>query len=91
MVKDGDLQRYLMFYEAVAADGTRSIGLAASQDGISGWQRLDRRVCSDVLSFYFCHGQMASLGQRLQRAACVAGSCESHSEYVWSCASACFD
>ena len=42
VVKDGELQRYLMFYEAAAADGTRSIGLAASQDGISGWERLDR-------------------------------------------------
>lgn len=28
-----------MFYEAVAADGSRSIGLATSQDGRSGWTR----------------------------------------------------
>lgn len=70
MVKDGDLQRYLMFYEAVAADGTRSIGLAASQDGISGWQRLDRRVCSGVLSFSFRHGP-----GRLTSAAAKGGVC----------------
>lgn len=31
-----------MFYEAVAEDDTRSIGLAVSQDGKTGWQRLDR-------------------------------------------------
>lgn len=42
VVKDGDLKRYLMFYEAVAADGSRSIGLAASEDGIRGWKRLER-------------------------------------------------
>ena len=41
-VQDGELQRYLMFYEAIGADGRRSIGLAASEDGIRGWQRLDR-------------------------------------------------
>lgn len=42
VIKDGALQRYLMFYEAVAADGSRAIGLAASKDGIRGWKRLDR-------------------------------------------------
>lgn len=35
-------RRHLMFYEAVAEDDTRSIGLAVSQDGRTGWQRLDR-------------------------------------------------
>eukprot|EP00967_Tisochrysis_lutea_P108414 scaffold167868_cov17-Tisochrysis_lutea.AAC.1 len=34
-VRDLDNRQFLMFYEAVAADGTRSIGLAASKDGIS--------------------------------------------------------
>lgn len=42
VIKDGALQRYLMFYESVAGDGTRSIGLAASKDGIRGWKRLGR-------------------------------------------------
>lgn len=42
VIKDGQLQRYLMFYESVAADGSRSIGLAASQDGVRGWKRLER-------------------------------------------------
>lgn len=31
-----------MFYEAVAEDDTRSIGLAVSQDGKTGWKRLER-------------------------------------------------
>jgi hypothetical protein len=44
VIKDGTLQRYLMFYEAVAADGRRAIGAAASKDGIRGWKRLDRSV-----------------------------------------------
>ena len=34
--------RYLMFYEAVAGDGRRSIGVAVSPDGIRGWKRMDR-------------------------------------------------
>jgi hypothetical protein len=32
--------RYLMFYEGVAADGSRSIGAVASADGVSGWTPL---------------------------------------------------
>lgn len=44
VIKDGALQRYLMFYEAVAAGGRRAIGVAASKDGIRGWKRLDRSV-----------------------------------------------
>ncbi len=34
-----DTKRFLMFYEAVAADGTRSIALATSADGKRNWQR----------------------------------------------------
>lgn len=30
-----------MWYEGVAEDGTRSIGVAVSQDGITGWKRRD--------------------------------------------------
>ena len=37
-----DTRRHLMFYEAVAEDDTRSIGLAVSEDGKTGWKRLDR-------------------------------------------------
>ena len=33
-------RRYVMFYEAVAEDGARSIGAAVSRDGLRGWQRL---------------------------------------------------
>lgn len=39
-----DSRQYLMFYEAVAADGGRSIGLAVSKDGLSGWKRYDKPV-----------------------------------------------
>lgn len=38
-VPDPDTRQFLMFYEAVAADGSRSIGLATSKDGRSSWQR----------------------------------------------------
>lgn len=31
-----------MWYEGVAEDGSRSIGMAVSDDGISGWKRWDR-------------------------------------------------
>ena len=31
-----------MWYEGVAEDGSRSIGIAVSQDGKSGWKRHDR-------------------------------------------------
>ncbi|MEW5306690.1 MAG: hypothetical protein WDW36_009139 [Sanguina aurantia] len=44
IVKDMDTRQYLMFYEAVAADGGRSIGLAVSKDGLSGWKRHDKPV-----------------------------------------------
>jgi len=33
-----------MFYEAVAADNRRSIGMAVSKDGVRDWQRLARPV-----------------------------------------------
>lgn len=36
--------RYVMFYEGVAADGSRAIGLATSKDGIRNWQRYDKPV-----------------------------------------------
>jgi hypothetical protein len=36
--------RWVMFYEAVARDNTRSIGMALSRDGRSGWRRLGRPV-----------------------------------------------
>ncbi len=33
-----------MFYEAVAADNTRSISMAVSKDGVRDWQRLGRPI-----------------------------------------------
>lgn len=38
-VMDPDSRQFLMFYEAVAADGSRSIALATSADGRRSWQR----------------------------------------------------
>jgi len=38
-VIDPDRKRFLMFYESVAADGTRSIGLATSPNGRTNWAR----------------------------------------------------
>jgi len=34
--------RFVMWYEGVAEDNSRSIGMAVSNDGISGWKRWDR-------------------------------------------------
>eukprot|EP00887_Chlorella_sp_A99_P007636 scaffold20.g7636.t1 len=39
VVRDLDSKRYFMFYESVAADGRRAIGLAVSADGLRAWQR----------------------------------------------------
>ena len=36
--------RWVMFYEAVAPDDRRSIGMAVSRDGRGGWRRLGRPV-----------------------------------------------
>mmetsp|Transcript_28728 Transcript_28728/g.73066 ORF Transcript_28728/g.73066 Transcript_28728/m.73066 type:complete len:445 (-) Transcript_28728:259-1593(-) len=38
VVRDVDNRQYLMFYEAVAADGSRSVGLAVSKDATT-WSR----------------------------------------------------
>ena len=40
VVIDPDRKRFVMLYEAVAADGSRSIGAATSADGRSNWKRL---------------------------------------------------
>jgi hypothetical protein len=37
VVRDAASGAWVMAYEAVAADGTRSIGAAVSQDGLTGW------------------------------------------------------
>lgn len=44
VVRDLDSKRFFMFYEGVAADGSRSIGLAVSQDGLRGWQRYPQPI-----------------------------------------------
>jgi hypothetical protein len=44
VVRDIDSKQYFMFYEAVAADGRRSIGVAVSKDGLRGWQRCPQPV-----------------------------------------------
>lgn len=49
VVRDLDTKKFVMWYEGVAADGSRSIGIAVSDDGISDWRRHDRPVlaCSE--------------------------------------------
>lgn len=43
-VRDPDSKTFLMFYEAVAEDGSRSVGLATSEDGRGGWVRASQPV-----------------------------------------------
>ena len=40
------LHRYVMFYEGVAKDGTRSIGVAVSRDGQDTWTRHPHPILS---------------------------------------------
>lgn len=42
--------RFVMWYEAVAQDGSRSIGVAVSSNGISDWRRRDRQAFSGLLT-----------------------------------------
>ena len=44
VVRDIDTQKYFMFYEAVAEDDSRSIGLAVSDDGLKNWRRTSEPV-----------------------------------------------
>ena len=45
VVRDLDSKQYFMFYEGVDREsGSRSIGLAVSQDGIGGWKRFDKPI-----------------------------------------------
>jgi hypothetical protein len=39
VVRDIDTKKYYMFYEGIAEDGRRSIGVAISDDGVKNWQR----------------------------------------------------
>ena len=43
-VRDVENRQYLMFYEAVAEDNMRSIGLAVSKDGLKDWKRCPRPI-----------------------------------------------
>ncbi|KAL4553297.1 hypothetical protein Ndes2526B_g03164 [Nannochloris sp. 'desiccata'] len=52
VVRDIDTKKYFMFYEGIAEDGRRSIGVAISDDGIQNWKRQPEPVlpssgCSD--------------------------------------------
>lgn len=44
VIRDIDTKKYFMFYEGVARDNARSIGLAVSEDGIRGWRRHSRSL-----------------------------------------------
>lgn len=46
IVRDLDSKMYFMFYEGVASDNTRSIGVAVSEDGLLGWKRYSSPVLS---------------------------------------------
>lgn len=37
LVRDLDSKMFVMFYEGIAEDGSRSIGMATSQDGMQTW------------------------------------------------------
>jgi hypothetical protein len=39
VVRDPGTKQYFMYYEAVGAGGSRSVGCAVSADGLSGWRR----------------------------------------------------
>jgi hypothetical protein len=39
VVRDIDTKKYFMFYEGIAEDGRRSIGVAISDDGLQNWKR----------------------------------------------------
>lgn len=46
IVRDVETKQYVMFYEAMAKGGRRSIGLAVSDDGLDSWKRLPQPVLS---------------------------------------------
>lgn len=46
VVRDVDSKKYFMFYEGISNDQVRSIGLAVSDDGVSGWKRYPKPVLS---------------------------------------------
>ncbi len=46
--RDVDNRQYVLFYEAVAADNRRTIGLAVSKEGMTGWQRCPSAVLDAV-------------------------------------------
>ncbi|KAF5843522.1 glycosyl hydrolase [Dunaliella salina] len=73
VVRDLDNRQFLMFYEAVAADGTKSIGLAASKDGIS-WKRCPHPVLQSASS---------SNGTNSPSNIREAGSSQEHSTGAW--------
>ena len=47
VVQDLDSLKYFMFYEGVAGDGSRSIGVAVSDDGRKNWRRQPEPVLSE--------------------------------------------
>jgi hypothetical protein len=46
VVRDFDSRQFFMFYEGYGANGRRSIGVAVSKDGKSGWRRHSEPVLS---------------------------------------------
>ena len=50
VVFDAATKQYVMFYEAVARDDSRSIGVAVSKDGLRGWRRVSDKPVLEASS-----------------------------------------
>lgn len=50
VVQDFASKRYVMFYEAVAEDDARTIGMAVSRDGLTDWQCLPEPILQSAAS-----------------------------------------
>ena len=93
--RDVDNRQYVMFYEAVAADNTRSVGLAVSKDGRSDWQRCPNPVLGPGATSAgpsSCWDQGEAEGGRAPQEALLFGDGPSHHGTVaWFLSFPCMD
>ncbi|KAK9799010.1 hypothetical protein WJX73_003754 [Symbiochloris irregularis] len=59
VVQDFEARRYVMFYEAVAKDNTRSIGMAVSPTGVDDWECLPEPVLQPAQSEAYDNAEAA--------------------------------
>ena len=59
--------RFVMWYEGVAEDNSRSIGMAVSNDGISGWKRWDRSADLPLTNQPFCQSTLQNSNRYISR------------------------